>query len=84
MEVLVDILTKAKDIATASTNVPEELTSHLQKALDIASGLDDYLEKMTTQESEHLAELYQYVLTLNIQIFMKLKIKKCFNIFIRT
>lgn len=59
MEVLVDILTKAKDIAKASVNVPEELTSHLQKALDIASGLDDYLEKMTTQESEHLAELYQ-------------------------
>uniref|UniRef100_A0A3B5BDE9 D-arabinitol 2-dehydrogenase [ribulose-forming] n=1 Tax=Stegastes partitus TaxID=144197 RepID=A0A3B5BDE9_9TELE len=41
----------------------EELTSHLQKALDIASGLDDYLEQMTTQESEPLAELYRYVFT---------------------
>lgn len=59
VEILVDILTKATDIATASVNVPEELRNHLQKALDIASGLDDYLEKMTTQESEHLAELYQ-------------------------
>ncbi|KAG8007376.1 NADP-dependent mannitol dehydrogenase, partial [Nibea albiflora] len=59
VEVLVDLLTKAKEIATASSNVPEELMSHLQKALDIASGLDDYLEKMTTQESEPLAELYK-------------------------
>lgn len=57
-----DLLTKAKEIATASSNVPKELMSHLQKALDIASGLDDYLEKMTTQESEPLAELYKYVL----------------------
>lgn len=56
--ILVDILTKAKEISAASGNVPEELRGHLQKALDIASGLDDYLEKMTTQESEPLAELY--------------------------
>uniref|UniRef100_A0A3B3UX13 O-methyltransferase MdmC-like n=1 Tax=Poecilia latipinna TaxID=48699 RepID=A0A3B3UX13_9TELE len=39
---------------------PEELKSHLQKALDIASGLDNYLEKITTKESEPLAELYKY------------------------
>lgn len=56
-----DLLTKAKEVATASGNVPEELTRRLQEALDIASGLDDYLEKMTTQESEPLAELYKYV-----------------------
>ncbi|KAK2862565.1 hypothetical protein Q5P01_002098 [Channa striata] len=59
VEVLVDLLTKAKEIAAASGNVPEELTSHVQKALDIATGLDDYLENMSTQESEHLAELYK-------------------------
>ncbi|KAF3689463.1 3-hydroxybutyrate dehydrogenase type 2 [Channa argus] len=59
VEVLVDLLTKAKEIAAASGNAPEELTSHLQKALDIASGLDEYLEKMSTQESEHLTELYK-------------------------
>ncbi|XP_006784804.1 uncharacterized protein zgc:113054 [Neolamprologus brichardi] len=59
VEVIVDLLTKAQDIAASCGNVPEELTSHLQKALDIASGLDDYLEKMTTQESEPLAELYK-------------------------
>ncbi|XP_059185609.1 uncharacterized protein zgc:113054 isoform X2 [Centropristis striata] len=59
VEVLVDLLTKAKDTAAASANVPEELKGQLQKALDIASGLDDYLEKMTTQESEPLAELYK-------------------------
>lgn len=59
VEVLVDLLTKAKETAAASGTVPEELTSQLQRALDIASGLDDYLEKMTTQESEPLAELYK-------------------------
>jgi len=59
VEVLVDLLTKAKEIAAATGNIPEELASHLQKALDIASGLDDYLETMTTQESEPLAELYK-------------------------
>ncbi|XP_036958367.1 uncharacterized protein zgc:113054 isoform X2 [Acanthopagrus latus] len=59
VEVLVDLLTKAKEIASASANVPEELKCHLQRAVDIASGLDDYLEKMTTQESEPLAELYR-------------------------
>ncbi|XP_030585771.1 uncharacterized protein LOC115780623 [Archocentrus centrarchus] len=59
VEIIVEHLTKAQHIAAACGNVPEELTSHLQKALDIASGLDDYLEKMATQESEPLAELYK-------------------------
>uniref|UniRef100_A0A3Q3FYG7 D-arabinitol 2-dehydrogenase [ribulose-forming] n=1 Tax=Labrus bergylta TaxID=56723 RepID=A0A3Q3FYG7_9LABR len=52
-------LQTAQFIAKTSDNVPEGLTRHLQKALDIASGLDDYLEKMTTQESKPLAELYE-------------------------
>lgn len=60
VEVIVDLLTKAKDIAAGCGAVPEELNNHLQKALEIASGLDDYLEKITTQESEPLAELYKY------------------------
>ncbi|XP_013864919.1 uncharacterized protein zgc:113054 [Austrofundulus limnaeus] len=59
VEVIVDLLTKAKDIAAGCGTVPEELNNHLQKALEIASGLDDYLEKMTMQESEPLAELYK-------------------------
>uniref|UniRef100_A0A8C8DPN5 Zgc:113054 n=1 Tax=Oryzias sinensis TaxID=183150 RepID=A0A8C8DPN5_9TELE len=59
MEVIVDLLTKAKDKAVSCSTVPEELKGHLQKALDIASGLDEYLEKMTTQESEPLRELYE-------------------------
>lgn len=63
MEVLVDLLTKAKEIATANGNIPKELSSHLQEALDIACGLDDYLERMSTQESEHLAELYKKTVT---------------------
>uniref|UniRef100_A0A3B4A114 D-arabinitol 2-dehydrogenase [ribulose-forming] n=1 Tax=Periophthalmus magnuspinnatus TaxID=409849 RepID=A0A3B4A114_9GOBI len=61
VEVLVDLLTKAKDIATANGSVPTELTDHLQRALDIATGLDDYLDKFTTPESEPLAELYKTV-----------------------
>lgn len=62
VEVLVDVLTKAQVLAAGSANVSEELTRHLQMAVDIASGLDLYLEKMTTKESEPLAELYKYVL----------------------
>lgn len=60
VEVLVDVLRKAQEVAVASGNVSELLASHLQKAVDIASGLDDYLEKMTTKESEPLAELFKY------------------------
>ncbi|TNN59604.1 3-oxoacyl-[acyl-carrier-protein] reductase FabG [Liparis tanakae] len=59
VEILVDLLTRATEVAKASGNVPEELTRQLQKALDIASGLDDYLEKMSSPESEPLAELYK-------------------------
>ncbi|KAF7647379.1 hypothetical protein LDENG_00173220, partial [Lucifuga dentata] len=53
VEILVDFLTKAHEVAAASSNVPEELKGYLQKALDV------YLEAMTTQESEPLAELYR-------------------------
>ncbi|XP_038141145.1 uncharacterized protein zgc:113054 isoform X1 [Cyprinodon tularosa] len=59
VEVLVDLITKAKDIAATCASVPEELKGHLQKALDIASGLDEYLDRMTTKESQPLAELYE-------------------------
>lgn len=59
LEFIVEYLSKAKDIADSNANVPEELKENLQKALDIASGLDSYLERMTSQESEPLAELYK-------------------------
>ncbi|XP_068171922.1 uncharacterized protein zgc:113054 [Antennarius striatus] len=59
VEVLVELLIKANNIAASTGNMPEELKSHLQKAVDIAGGLDDYLDKITTQESEPLAELYK-------------------------
>ncbi|XP_013988665.1 uncharacterized protein zgc:113054 [Salmo salar] len=59
MEFMVDFLNKAKEIADSNANVPEELRVNLQKALDIACGLDGYLEKMSSQESAPLAELYQ-------------------------
>uniref|UniRef100_A0A4W5Q5F3 Uncharacterized protein n=1 Tax=Hucho hucho TaxID=62062 RepID=A0A4W5Q5F3_9TELE len=59
MEFMVDFLTKAREIADGNANIPEELRVNLQKALDIACGLDGYLEKMNSQESAPLAELYQ-------------------------
>lgn len=59
MEFLVDFLSKAKEIADGVSNIPDELRCNLQKALDIAAGLDDYLERMSSQESKALAELYK-------------------------
>lgn len=59
LEILVDVLTKAMVVASSSASVPQELKCHLQEALDIASGLDNYLEEMSTPESEPLAELYR-------------------------
>ena len=38
-------------------HIPAELKDNLAKALEISSGLDHYMEGMTTQESEQLAEL---------------------------
>lgn len=59
VEFVVEYLLKAKEIAENNANVPAELRDNLQKALDIACGLDDYLEQMSSQESEPLAELYR-------------------------
>uniref|UniRef100_A0A8C1WEU5 D-arabinitol 2-dehydrogenase [ribulose-forming] n=1 Tax=Cyprinus carpio TaxID=7962 RepID=A0A8C1WEU5_CYPCA len=56
---VVEYLLKAKEIAENNANVPTELRDNLQKALDIACGLDGYLEQMSSQESEPLAELYR-------------------------
>uniref|UniRef100_A0A8C1G432 D-arabinitol 2-dehydrogenase [ribulose-forming] n=1 Tax=Cyprinus carpio TaxID=7962 RepID=A0A8C1G432_CYPCA len=56
---VVQYLLKAKEIAENNANVPTELRDNLQKALDIACGLDGYLEQMSSQESEPLAELYR-------------------------
>lgn len=59
MEFVVEYLLKAKEIVENNANVPDGLLDNLQKALDIASGLDGYLEQMSSQESEPLAELYR-------------------------
>lgn len=39
-------LLKAKEIALNDSGVPEQLTNYLQKALDVALGLDPYLDAM--------------------------------------
>ncbi|XP_051996871.1 uncharacterized protein LOC127654000 [Xyrauchen texanus] len=59
VEFIVEYLLKAKEIAEKNANVPSELRDNLQKALDIASGLDGYLEQMSSQESKPLAELFR-------------------------
>uniref|UniRef100_A0A8C9S6V7 D-arabinitol 2-dehydrogenase [ribulose-forming] n=1 Tax=Scleropages formosus TaxID=113540 RepID=A0A8C9S6V7_SCLFO len=46
-------------IARDHPGVPEDLRSNLQKALNIASGLDSYLEMTSSPESQPLAELYR-------------------------
>ncbi|XP_073726502.1 uncharacterized protein [Misgurnus anguillicaudatus] len=63
VEFIVEYLQKAKEIAENNANVPAELRDHLQKALDIAGGLDGYLERMSSPESEPLAELYRKSMT---------------------
>ncbi|XP_065135488.2 uncharacterized protein [Paramisgurnus dabryanus] len=63
VEFIVEYLQKAKEIAENNANVPAELRDHLQKALDIAGGLDGYLEHMSSPESELLAELYRKSMT---------------------
>ncbi|ROL50761.1 NADP-dependent mannitol dehydrogenase [Anabarilius grahami] len=59
VEFVVEYLLKAKEIVENNANIPAELCDNLQKALDIACGLDGYLEQMSSQESEPLAELYR-------------------------
>ncbi|KAI1890964.1 hypothetical protein AGOR_G00159000 [Albula goreensis] len=59
LEFIVEYLSKAKAVADADPSIPQELKSNLQQALDIASGLDDYLGIMSNQESQPLAELYR-------------------------
>lgn len=59
VEFVVEYLLKAKEIVENNANIPAGLCDNLQKALDIASGLDGYLEQMSSQESEPLAELYR-------------------------
>lgn len=59
VEFIVEYLLKAKEIAENHASVPVELRDNLQKALEIASRLDEYLEQMSSKESEPLTELYR-------------------------
>ncbi|XP_030314398.1 uncharacterized protein LOC103533758 [Calypte anna] len=43
-------LLKAKEIALNDSRVPEQLKKYLQKALDVALGLDPYLDAMATSK----------------------------------
>ncbi|XP_050760819.1 uncharacterized protein LOC127021668 [Gymnogyps californianus] len=43
-------LLKAKEIALTDSRVPEQLKNYLQKALDVALGLDPYLDAMATSK----------------------------------
>lgn len=46
-------------LLTQADNVPDELALHLQQALVLLTGLDDYLEECTTPESPELTEIAQ-------------------------
>ncbi|KAK2704704.1 uncharacterized protein LOC136030892 isoform X2 [Artemia franciscana] len=54
LEVLADVLKKAEALITGN----DEVKILLKKAIQIASGLDEYLEKTTTQPSPALQELW--------------------------
>lgn len=43
-------LLKAKEIALSDARVPEQLKNYLQKALDVALGLDPYLDAMAASK----------------------------------
>ncbi|XP_010187433.1 PREDICTED: uncharacterized protein LOC104544299 [Mesitornis unicolor] len=49
-------LLKAKEIALNDSRVPEQLRNYLQKALDVALGLDPYLEAMATSKRKTSAD----------------------------
>ncbi|XP_010018299.1 PREDICTED: uncharacterized protein LOC104409958 [Nestor notabilis] len=48
--IIAENLLKAKEIALNDSRVPEQLKNYLQKALDVALGLDPYLEAMATSK----------------------------------
>ncbi|NXK35397.1 MTDH dehydrogenase, partial [Piprites chloris] len=48
-------LLKAKEIALNDSRVPEQLRNYLQKALDVALGLDPYLDAMATSKRYRLS-----------------------------
>ncbi|XP_009644299.1 uncharacterized protein LOC104132680 [Egretta garzetta] len=49
-ELIAENLLKAKEIALNDSRVPEQLKDYLQKALDVALGLDPYLDAMATSK----------------------------------
>jgi caffeoyl-CoA O-methyltransferase len=59
VEIAVDHLESAIALLAQSEGASEELALHLQKALLLMSGLDDYLKRSTTPESPDLTKIAQ-------------------------
>ena len=57
--IAVSHLEAAMALLTQSNDVPTDLATHLQQALMLMAGLDDYLERSTTAESAALTEIAQ-------------------------
>jgi caffeoyl-CoA O-methyltransferase len=57
--IAVDHLEAAMALLVQMDQVPDDLALHLQKALVLMAGLDDYLEQCTTPESPELTEIAQ-------------------------
>ncbi|XP_043374573.1 uncharacterized protein LOC119858417 [Dermochelys coriacea] len=59
MGLIAENLRKAREIAHGDSCVPEQLKHYLQKALDIAVGLDPYLDAMSTAKKTASLEGWQ-------------------------
>jgi len=59
VKIAADYLEKAIALLPQAENVPDDLAIHLQKALVLIAGLDDYIERSTTPESAGLTEIAQ-------------------------
>ncbi|HEY9812581.1 MAG TPA: class I SAM-dependent methyltransferase [Candidatus Sericytochromatia bacterium] len=57
--ILTEHLETAVRMLDKQSGVSAEITTHLHKALQLAAGLDPYLEECTTQESEALSAIAQ-------------------------
>jgi caffeoyl-CoA O-methyltransferase len=57
--IAVEHLETAVALLTQIAEVPDDLAIHLQKALLLTAGLDEYLEQFTTPESPELTEVAQ-------------------------
>ncbi|NXX36758.1 SDR dehydrogenase, partial [Nicator chloris] len=73
-------LLKAQEIALNDSRVPEQLRNHLQKALDVALGLDPYLDAMAASKRYRLSFVTLcFCLVLRLEFFFNDHLKGTSN-----